>query len=78
MFITSRSADVLRSLDAPMEEEPERENLMSVYSLDRYDRDEIRVWRHDRGSPHHALDYEIFLFPNDEDSGCFEHLLGPV
>lgn len=61
LFITTHSFDVLRSLDALMDEEPEGENLISVYSLDRYDGDESNVWRHDRASLRHALECEIEL-----------------
>ena len=61
VFITTHSSDVLRSLDALMDEEPERENLISVYSLNKYDGDESSVWRHDRASLHHALECEIEL-----------------
>lgn len=61
LFITTHSFDVLRSLDALMDEEPEGENLISVYSLDRYDGDESNVWRHDRASLRHTLECEIEL-----------------
>ena len=59
IFMTSHSNDVIKSLNALMEEDPQREKLASVYSLVRYSNHTHETFRFDKENIEYALDNEV-------------------